>query len=79
MPEVSIGVSVSEFGETLVSEGHLLDEGMVVLRIESGEQTVGVSMNASMAVQVASRLMEAAKQALPLEKARKARREAGND
>lgn len=79
MPEVSIGVSVSEFGETLVSEGHLMDEGCVVLRIESGEQVVGVSMNASMAVQVASRLVQATEVALPLEKAREARREAGND
>lgn len=74
MGDVSIAVSVSGFGEPLVNREALLDEGMVVVRIEQGEDVVGVSMNALTARWFASRLVDAALEAEGVERAREARR-----
>lgn len=79
MSDVSIAVSVSEFGEPLVNEEALQDEGRVVVRIEQDEDVVGVSMNSTTARRFASRLVEAAEEAEGIERAREARREDENE
>lgn len=79
MSDVSITVSVSEFGEPLVNREAFLDEGRVVVRIEQGEDVVGMSMNSVTARRFASRLVESAEQAEGIERAREARREDENE